>query len=154
MIDDLLAIGKTITLGAHTFGSEEIKRFASSFDPQRFHVDEEAAKDTIFGRLCASGWHTVSMWMRFNVLFGPEGEPESELERPSLRFGPSPGLRDLKWRRPVYTGDTITFTRTVTHCRSIPDRPGWFLVKNHCEAINQDGVRVMDFDSAVLVERL
>ncbi len=150
-IEDLLALGTTVTLGSHTFGTDEIKKFARLYDPQRFHVDEAAARHTIFGSLCASGWHTISVWMRKNVEFGPQGTRLAEGQQQALRFGPSPGLRHLNWLRPVYAGETITFTRTVTNCRTVPDKPGWYLVKNHCTAINQDGKKVMEFDSAVLI---
>ena len=67
LIDRKLAIGETIVLGSHRFEAEEIKEFASRYDPQRFHVSEDEAKASVFGRLCASGWHTAAKWMHFNV---------------------------------------------------------------------------------------
>lgn len=149
-IDVWLGVGKTVTTGSYTFRKDEIIEFASKYDPQRFHVDEEAARHSIFRKLCASGWHTASVWMRFNVLHGPEVTPLGKLEKKNLRFGPSPGLRNLRWTRPVYVDDTITFRRTVTDTREVPGRPGWYLVKNRCDAINQNGDSVMEFESTVL----
>ena len=65
--DDYFALGTTITLGSHTFEPDEIKEFARKYDPQLFHIDEAEAERSVFGRLCASGWHTASMWMRYNL---------------------------------------------------------------------------------------
>ncbi|HZE47840.1 MAG TPA: MaoC/PaaZ C-terminal domain-containing protein, partial [Xanthobacteraceae bacterium] len=62
-----MRVGERTELGQHTFSADEIKAFARHFDPQRFHVDEEAAARSHFGALCASGWHTTAMFMRFFV---------------------------------------------------------------------------------------
>ena len=66
-LDRFLRLGETITLGTHTFTADEIIAFGRQFDPQPFHTDAEAARDSVFGRLCASGWHTCAMWMRYNL---------------------------------------------------------------------------------------
>ena len=66
-LDEFFRIGATVTLGSHTFEAEAIKAFASKYDPQPFHVDEEAAKKSFFGGLCASGWHTAATWMGLNL---------------------------------------------------------------------------------------
>ena len=66
-LDEFLGIGVTTTLGSHTFEPEEIKTFARKYDPQPFHVDEEAARKSVFGSLCASGWHTAATWMKYNL---------------------------------------------------------------------------------------
>jgi acyl dehydratase len=150
-LDDYFGVGRTTTLGSHQFGAEEIKAFARKFDPQPFHMDEERAEKSVFGRLCASGWHTASTWMRYNVMtrnngsawVGPGPEPE---------FGPSPGFRDLKWLKPVYAGETITFKRTVLAHRLLASRPGWRLMSVRAEAIDSTGDKVIEFESAVLVK--
>lgn len=152
-LDAYLRIGETITLGAHTFGAEEIKAFARKYDPQPFHLDEAAAERSVFGRLCASGWHTCAMWMRYNLLSREDaGETlwEGEGERPV--FGPSPGFTDLKWLRPVYAGETITFTRRALHHRKLATKPGWRVVTLACEAHDESGTKVLQFESAVLVK--
>lgn len=151
-LEEYLGLGIRLELGSHTFEAEEIKRFASKFDPQRFHMDEEAARQTVFGHLCASGWHTAAVWMRFNVAkpdnradggWTGEGNPPT--------FGPSPGIRNLKWMRPVYEGDTITYYRTGQSLRSHPGRTGWKLMTALAEGVSQDGAKVIEFTSNVLV---
>lgn len=152
-LDDYLALGETITLGSHTFEPDEIKEFARKYDPQPFHVDEAAAEHSVFGRLCASGWHTAAMWMRYNLKKREDiGERPWAGPGPRPEFGPSPGFTDLKWLKPVYAGDTITFTRTALHHRAMTSRPGWRILTIRCEARNQDGAPVLTFDSAVLVK--
>ncbi|WP_173934715.1 MaoC family dehydratase [Chelativorans sp. Marseille-P2723] len=152
-LDAFLKLGQTMSLGSHTFTAEEIKRFAARYDPQPFHLDEEAAKDSIFGRLCASGWHTCAMWMRYNVL-NIDAREDAPWSGPGERpeFGPSPGFKNLKWLKPVYAGDTITFTRTALSHRRLASRPGWRLLTLKGTAINQDGQTVMEFDNAVLMK--
>lgn len=153
-LDEYLHVGRTVELGSHTFTAGEIKEFAAKYDPQPFHVDEKEAENSVFGRLCASGWHTCAMWMRYNLearedvvggTWAGEGlEPE---------FGPSPGFTDLKWLKPVYAGDTITFTRMALKHRALASRPGWRLLTLSCGAFNAgDGASVLEFQSAVLVK--
>jgi acyl dehydratase len=66
-LDAFFRIGTTVTLGSHTFEAEAIKAFARKYDPQVFHIDEEAAKKSVLGGLCASGWHTAATWMKLNL---------------------------------------------------------------------------------------
>ena len=152
-LDRFLRIGETVTLGSHTFEPDEIKEFARKYDPQRFHVDEAAAAHSVFGRLCASGWHTCAMWMRHNLAHR-EDTSEVPWNGPGPRpvFGPSPGFEKLKWLKPVYAGDTITFTRRAVAHRALASRPGWRLMTIMCEAFNAAGEKVLEFESAVLVQ--
>ena len=86
--------GLVLQTGNYTFDAEKIKRFAAKFDPQPFHLDEEAAKKSVFGELCASGWHTISVWMRLNVDHGRRMlETESGYHGPPPEFGMSPGAK-------------------------------------------------------------
>lgn len=149
-LDEFLRIGEHLTLGSHLFTAEEIKRFAVRFDPQPFHVDEEAARNSVFGALCASGWHTASMWMRYN-LKGRSLLPRWEGPGPEPEFGPSPGFENLKWLKPVYAGETITFGRTTLRHRGLASRPGWRLVNMLCDASDAGGARVLEFESSVLL---
>jgi acyl dehydratase len=152
-LDAFFGLGETITLGSHRFEPGEIKTFARKYDPQPFHVDEAAAERSVFGRLCASGWHTAAMWMRYNLKRREDmGERPWHGPGPRPEFGPSPGFTDLKWLKPVYAGDTITFTRTALNHRAMSSRPGWRILTIRCEAHNQDGAPVLSFDSAVLVK--
>ena len=152
-LDAFFRIGETIDLGSHLFEAEEIKAFARKFDPQPFHVDEESAKGTLFGALCASGWHTASMWMKYNLLHREDvdGVPW-EGPGPRPQFGPSPGFDKLRWLKPVYAGETITFTRRAVGHRAISSRPGWRVLTVACEAFDTRGDKVLEFESAVLVK--
>lgn len=149
-LDEFFRIGETINLGSHTFDAEAIKAFARKYDPQPFHVDEEAAMKSVFGSLCASGWHTAATWMKLSVQArmdagwtGPGPVPE---------FGPSPGFKNLKWPKPVYAGETVTFMRTALSHRPLATRPGWRLLALRSEGVDSAGDKVLEFDSAVLVK--
>ncbi len=148
-LEEYLGIGIRQRLGSHSFSAEEIKRFASKYDPQRFHLDEEAARRSIFGALCASGWHSAAMWMRLNVLTPYEKvNPGWKGEHPG--FGPSPGIRDLKWTKPVYAGETITYYRTGLTLKRHPRREGWWIHTVKAEGDDSEGRTVVEFVSGVL----
>ena len=152
-LDEFFGIGVTTTLGSHTFEAAAIKAFAAKYDPQPFHLDEEAAKKSVLGSLCASGWHTAATWMKYNLA----ASPDTQVERwkgpdPIPEFGPSPGFTDLKWLKPVYAGETVTFTRTGVAHRPIGSRPGWRLLSIRAEAFDSTGDKVIEFESAVLVK--
>ncbi len=151
-LDDYLDIGITHTLGSHAFSAQEIKAFATKYDPQSFHVDEEAAKRSVLGGLCASGWHTAAMWMRYNLLWMKANPKIWTGSGPAPVFGPSPGFENLKWLKPVYAGDTITYTRTNVGHRAMASRPGWRLMSMQSAGSNQHGDGVIEFDSVVLVQ--
>ena len=150
---DLIESGMVMELGHHTFQADEIIRFAKKFDPQKFHLSEEGAQNSNFGKLCASGWHTASTWMRKNVENG-----RAELIRltnytgPEPQFGPSPGIRNLRWMAPVFVGDTISFQSTITDKREMPNRPGWGMMLSRSEGMNQNGKLVLALDGAVLLK--
>lgn len=151
---DDIEIGWHRELGKHTFSAEEIKRFASRYDPQRFHMDEEAAKLSNFGALCASGWHTAAVCMRMIVDSTKRLTAEMMARGEKVaRTGPSPGFTDLKWLKPVYVGDTITFTSEVIEKRASESRPGWGVIKTRFAGHNQNGAPVYQFDGVVFVER-
>lgn len=152
-LDEYLRVGETVTLGSHVFEAEEIKAFARKFDPQPFHVDEEAARGTLFGALCASGWHTVATWMKYNLSHREDAvDTPWNGPGPQPTFGPSPGFEKLKWLKPVYAGETITFTRRVLGHRALAKRPGWRVMTTACEAFDATGAKVLEFESAVLVK--
>ncbi|RWK67382.1 MAG: MaoC family dehydratase [Mesorhizobium sp.] len=152
-LDEFFCIGVTVTLGSHKFEPEAIKAFARKYDPQIFHLDEEAAKNSVFGGLCASGWHTAATWMKLNLATGVEAEGISSAGAgPAPEFGPSPGFKNLKWLKPVYAGETVTFTRTALAHRPIASRPGWRVLTLRSEAFDSTGDKVIEFESAVLVK--
>jgi len=145
-------IGVEHELGMHTFMADDIIAFATKYDPQRFHIDPEAAKKSNFGALCASGWHTTAVWMRLNVE-DMKKVVKSAIERGEQppQFGPSPGFENLKWLKPVYAGDTIRFTKTLKSIRALQSRPGWSMMQMYSAAYNQKGDKVLEFDSAALI---
>jgi acyl dehydratase len=121
--------GQTIELGRRSITRDEIIAFAREFDPQPFHLDEEAAKTTIYGGLIASGWHTAAISMR--LLY-------DGLVKDTVSLG-SPGVDELRWVKPVRPGDTLSARLTVLECvpsRSKPDRG---IVRSTIEMLNQHG---------------
>jgi acyl dehydratase len=146
--------GDTQKLGSFTFTTDAIIRFARQFDPQRFHVDPVAAKESLFGGLCASGWHTAAVWMKLLVAHrtGLIAELRRRGERPA-QLGPSPGFKNLKWSKPVYADDTLTYWTTVVGTRPSGSRPGWGFASHRNSGVNQHGEEVFSFDGTVLWER-
>ena len=129
--------GQVFDLGSRTVTTDDIVRFAREWDPQPFHVDPEAAKDSAFGGLIASGWHTGAMWMRMYV--------DSLLEG-TAAMG-SPGIEELRWLAPVRPGDTLTGRLTVLETTPSERRPDRGTVRIRAEMINQEGVTVMAMTS-------
>lgn len=149
-----VAVGETTELGSYTFTRDEILAFAKRFDPQRFHVDDEAAKDSLFGGLCASGWHTGCVWLRHVVENRQKVLADLAAKgKPVPRIGPSPGVRDLKWLKPVYPDDVISFRSTIVGKKDSKSRPEYGLVISRHEGINQDGETVISLQGSILVER-
>jgi acyl dehydratase len=149
-LEEFLAVGETMTIGSYNFDAEAIKAFARRYDPQPFHMDEAAAEASVFGGLCASGWHTAAAWMKCNVATLSTAEWRGG--GPAPQFGPSPGFSNLKWLKPVFAGETVTYTRTVTGHRPLARRPGWHLVTILADGTDSTGDKVISFESAVLVK--
>jgi acyl dehydratase len=129
--------GRVYELGSTTVSEEDILSFARQFDPQPFHVDPEAAKESVFGGLIASGWHTGAMWMRLYVdamLGGPTSQG-------------SPGIEELRWLAPVRPGDTLHGRLTVLDATPSSRRPDRGTVRIRGEMVNQDGVTVLSMVS-------
>lgn len=135
-----ITVDEAFPLGSHTFSAEEIIRFGKLYDPQYFHVDPEAAKESHFGGLVASGWHTVSVGHRrmVDALEAEEQRLRGLGEEPGVS-GPSPGVNKMDFKVPVRPGDTVTYTLTVTGKRPSNSIPGWGLLFNTLEATNQRG---------------
>jgi len=149
-----IQVGEAAGIGSYTFTAEAIKSFAARFDPQPFHLDEEAAARSHFKRLCASGWHTVCIRMRLMIDSRRREDDERRARgEPVAALGPSPGFRDLKWLKPVYAGDTITYQAGVIETRTLSSWPRWGLVTSLNTAKNQHDELVMSFVSAAFVER-
>jgi acyl dehydratase len=136
-------VGKRRELGRHTMSEEEIVRFAREFDPQPFHVDPEAASASHFGGIIASGWQTCSIAMRVLV--------DGYLQH-AAALG-SPGIDEIRWRRPVRPGDTLTFYNTVLEMRPSTSKPDRGLVVAQTEALNQNGETVMTMRGMTMLQR-
>ena len=151
---DDIAVGERTKLGQHTFTTDGIKSFARRFDPQPFHLDEAAASRSHFGALCASGWHTASVWMRLMVEDTNREDQAMRARGESVAaLGPSPGFRELKWLKPVYVDDTITYFTEVLDKRPSNSRPQWGLMSIFNSGVNQKGDMVISFISTAFVER-
>jgi acyl dehydratase len=149
-----IAVGQKTVLGTHTFALDEIKSYARRFDPQPFHVDEEAAARTHFGGLCASGWHTATIWMRLMVHYHRRQVEERRARGQRVaQIGPSPGFRDLRWLRPVRPGDTLTYAAEIIEMRLSKSRPGWGLITLQNSGTNQAGETVLSWISTAFVQR-
>lgn len=148
------AIGDRLELGSHTFLADDIKAVAHRFDPQRFHIDEAEAERSHFGRLCASGWHTGFAWMRLFVDYrNALIEKMRARGEPVAKLGPSPGYQNLKWPKPVYAGDTVTYVMEVVEKRESKSRPEWGIVQFQVTGTNQNGEPVFGFLSTGFIER-
>lgn len=129
-------VGQVREFGRYPVTREAVLAFARDFDPQPFHLDDAAAERSLFGRLCASGWHTCAMAMRMMC---------DAYLHDAASLG-SPGLEQLRWSHPVYPGDTLSMRLTVLESRPLASRPGVGLVRSHWEVMNQDGMIVLTME--------
>ncbi len=146
-------VGDVGTLGAHTFTREGIIAFAVLYDPQPFHLSEEAGMASMYGSLIASGWHTASVCMRLFIDWRDRVRAaRAALGEPLPRLGVSPGFRDMRWPAPVRAGDTVAYSSRVEATRETR-RAHWGLVTSRHIGLNQHGAEVFAFTSLVLWER-
>ena len=136
-------VGDTSELGEKIVDKDEAIAFARAYDPQPFHIDEAAAKESFFGGLIASGWHTCAMVMRMMV--------DSYLND-SASLG-SPGVDNVRWLKPVRPGDTIRARRLVLETRASQSKPRIGIVKHRWEVFNQHGELVMSMEGYGMFER-
>ena len=130
------SVGEIRDLGRITPTREDIIAFASQFDPQPFHLDDAAGKASMFGGLCASGWHTCSMAMRLMV---------TNFLHETSSLG-SPGLENIKWTKPVYPDDTLRLQTTVLETKPMGRRPDVGMTRNLWEMFNQHGDKVLQME--------
>src|ERR1700756_1470248 len=149
-----IRVGDFSELGSFTFTAEDIKRFAAQFDPQRFHLDEEEGRKSLFGGLAASGWHVGSVCMKLMVADGQRlaREAAARGEKVAL-WGPSPGFRELRWIKPVLAGDTISFASEVISLRTSESRPAWGVFEGRNSGTNQRGELVFSILATAFVPR-
>ena len=135
--------GSVRDLGSITPSAEDIKEFAEQFDPQPFHIDEAAGRRSIFGNLCASGWHTCCLAMKLTA--------ENFLNE-SSSMG-SPGLESLRWLRPVYPGDTLRLQHTILESRPLRTRTDIGLVRSSWSLFNQNDEKVLHMEGYGMFRR-
>ena len=136
-----LRVGQTFESGSHTLTAAEIKAFAAQFDPQFFHLDDEAAKASLFGGLAASGWNVASVTMRLLV------------NSYAIAGGLIGAGAEINWPRPTRPGDTlrvVTEVVEITPSRSRPER-GMVLVRSN--TFNQLNEIVQTMSSRMVVPR-
>jgi acyl dehydratase len=138
-----LPAGTVIDLGSCLVSKDEVVDFARRYDPQWFHTDEEAAKESIYGGLIASGWHTCSMMMR--LLY-------DGLLSKAASLG-SPGIDEIRWLRPVRPGDTLMAKMEITESRASRSKPDRGVVKSRWEVHNQHGELVMTMEGMGMYRR-
>ena len=149
-----IEIGRRRDVGSFTFTADGIKKFAAQFDPQAFHLDEEAGRKSPFGGLAASGWHVGSVCMKLLVADGQRLIKEALARGEKIAvWGPSPGFRELRWIKPVLAGDTISYASEVESLRSSEKRPEWGIVQVHNTGTNQRGELVYSVLATAFVPR-
>ncbi len=135
--------GQVIELGSKTVSEEEILTFAREFDPQPFHVDPERARDSIYGGIIASGWHTIAIFMRLAV---------DGLFNDTVSMG-SPGVNEVRWLRPVRPGDTLRARLTMVELTPSRSRPDRGTMRSLAEVFNGQDERVLSMDVLGIVGR-
>ena len=139
-----LEIGAETEFGTYQVTREEVLEFARKYDPQPFHLSDEAAAKTHFGRLAASGWHTCAMTMAVLA--------RNAVANDQAGLG-SPGVDELRWLKPVYPGDTLHVRGKILDKTPSRSRPEMGSFRTETTVTNQDGVPVMRFTSIVLIRR-
>lgn len=139
-----MAVGTKASFGRYEVTREEVIEFASRYDPQPFHLDDDAAAKTHFGRLSASGWHSCAMTMAMLV--------ENMKEADHAGLG-SPGLDGLRWLRPVYPGDVLRVETELKAVRPSRSRPDTGSVHSEVTVFNQHDEPVLTMQSIGLMAR-
>lgn len=137
-----IAVGDTARFGSHTVDRDEVLDFARRYDPQPFHLSDEAAAHTHFGRLAASGWHSCAMTMAMLV---------TQMEVDPIASLGAAGIDELRWLRPVYPGDTLRCETEVAETRASRSRPEMGTVRNRMTVYNQDDIAVLGFVAITLI---
>lgn len=136
--------GSKQSFGSYEVTREEVIEFASKYDPQPFHLSDEAAKQTYFGRLSASGWHTGSMVMRMLV---------DNMENNRQAGLGSPGIDELRWLKPVYPGDTLRVETEIVDKTPSKSRSDMGSFRSRLTVFNQHDEPVMTMKSIGLIRR-
>jgi acyl dehydratase len=139
-----IAVGAISRFGNYQVTREEVLNFAGKYDAQPFHLSDEAAAETHFGRIAASGWHTCAMTMAM-VVENMKGDAHAGLG--------SPGIDELRWLKPVYPGDTLRCETEVIEKTPSRSRPEMASFRKRMSVFNQHDEKVMSFTSIGLIRR-
>lgn len=139
-----LEVGHETVFGHYDVTREEVLDFARKYDPQPFHLSDEEAAKTHFGRIAASGWHTCAMTMAVIA--------RHVVDTDQAGLG-SPGVDELRWLKPVYPGDRLTVRGRVVEATPSRSKPHIGVIRTETEVTNQDQVPVMRFTSIVMMQR-
>jgi acyl dehydratase len=146
-----IVLGQRTALGDYTFTRENMVAYSRKFDPVGFHIDDDVGKASVYGAMTAAGLHVGCGWMACYIACNTAARQAVLASGKSLPdIGPSPGFRNMKWLKPVFAGDVLSCFTTATAKRALASRPGWGMVSGLSEGVNQDGVLVFSFESAVL----
>ena len=140
-----------ITLGSYTFTEENIIAFARRYDPQPFHLDKDAALRSAYGGLIASGWHTAAVWMKLTMAHRHARVAAGEEDTQANYV--SPGVRELRWLKPVRPGTTLIYTNEPFAKLDWPSRPQFGLIEGKNEARDDAGELYYSFINRVLIAR-
>lgn len=138
-----LEVGAKMRFGEYQVTREEVIDFARKYDPQSFHLDDEAAAQTHFGKIAASGWHTCAMTMAMLV--------EHQAVEPRAAMG-GLGVDELRWLRPVYPGDTLSCEMELLEKRLSKSIPGAGILRSRLTTFNQAGDPVLTQQPASLIQ--
>jgi acyl dehydratase len=144
-------LNEKVTLGSYTFTEENIIAFALRYDPQPFHVDKEAALRSPYGGLIASGWQTSAVWMKLMLAYR-RARVASGAEETQANYV-SPGVRELRWLKPVRPGTTLTYTNEPFAKLDWKSRPQFGLIEGRNEARDEAGELYYSFINRVLIAR-
>jgi acyl dehydratase len=145
--------GPRAELGSHVFTREDMLGFATRFNPQYFHADEDAAAASLYGGLIASGWHTASVWNRLFVAHHLARAGTVPAGMRAARFGPSIAVHDMKWPNPVRPGDSVSYATRIIDRREVGAFPRWGIVVSENTGHNQRGEPVLGLTHEIWVER-
>ena len=137
-----IAAGQSRTFGTYEVTRDEVIEFATKYDPQPFHLSDDAAAQTFFGRIAASGWHTCAMTMRMLV---------DDFTEHGLASLGSPGIDELRWKTPVYPGDTLRVESNVLDVRPSVSNTGMGIIRSQLRVFNQHDVEVLSMITNAMV---
>lgn len=137
-----ISVGDTRSSDGYRVSKAEIVEFGETYDPQPFHTDEDAAEDTVFGGLVASGWQTAAICMRLHVQSSDDTATQAGL-----------GVDDLRWHRPLRPGDELRLRTEILDKRPSESDPGRGIVTTRHEGLNQDDDLVISYEATAMVQR-